>query len=128
MLAFTLPGFTQGGSMGGHYHPDSLTLVTVSGTAIVDSSMMNPVYYLDEDGDQQADYHLNFGPYWYQPDSGNASRPYHGDPVTITGGMPDTTEVVLPVIVVYEINGEFWRDPFDPLWNHMGDLGIWLDA
>jgi hypothetical protein len=120
LLAFTLPGFTQGGQMGDHYNPDSLTIVTVSGTAIVDSFMMHPMYYLDEDGDQQADYHLNFGPYWYEPDSGNASRPRDGDPITVTGGMPDTTGMILPVIVVYEINGEFWRDPYDPLWNHMG--------
>lgn len=122
ILVFTLPGFTQGGQMGGgHYHPDSLTIVTVSGTAIVDSSMMHPMYYLDEDGDQQADYFLNFGPYWYEPDSSNAMRPNDGDPITITGGMPDSTGMILPVIVVYEINGEFWRDPYDPLWNHMGN-------
>lgn len=121
MLFLTLPGFAQGGHSGGHHHPDSLTVVTVSGTAIVDSSMMHPMYYLDENGDQQADYHLNFGPYWYQPDSGNASRPQDGDPITITGGMPDTTGMTLPVIIVYEINGEFWRDPYDPHWNHMGN-------
>ena len=120
VLAFTVPGFTQGGYIGGHYNPDSLTVVTVSGTAIVDTSMMYPIYYLDEDGDQQADFHLNFGPYWYEPDSSNATRPNDGDVITVTGGMPDTTGMVLPVIVVYEINSEFWRDPYDPLWNDMG--------
>jgi hypothetical protein len=123
-----LPGFAQGGHHGGHggsgyCDPDSLTLIAVSGTAIVDTSLMHDMYYLDEDGDQQADYYLNFGPYWYQPDSGNASRPLDGDPITIYGGMHDSTMGVLPVIIVYEINGEFWRDPYDPYWNEMGHQG-----
>ncbi len=60
---------------GGHHNPDSLEIVTVSGYAIVDSSFMHPVYYLDEDNDGVEDYHLNFGPYWYEPDSSNATRP-----------------------------------------------------
>lgn len=113
--------FAQGGHhCGGHFDPDSLTEVTVSGTAIVDSTVMHPMYYLDEDGDGQADYHLNFGPWWYQPDSSNATRPNHGDLVTITGGLWDSTMIGVPTIVVYEINGEFWRDPYNGFWNNMG--------
>ncbi len=114
------PGYTQGGDYGGHFNPDSLTLVTVSGTAIVDSSMMNTMYFLDEDGDSQADYLLNFGPYWYQPDSSAASRPGNGDNITITGGQYDSTMFGYPGIVVYEINGDFWRDPYNPFWTTMG--------
>lgn len=130
LVAAYFPGFAQGGHHGGGHHggqggpgycdPDSLTLVTVSGVAIVDTSMMHAMYYLDEDGDQQADYHLNFGPYWYEPDSGNATRPLDGDSITIYGGLYDSTMGALPVIIVYEINGEFWRDPYDPFWNNMG--------
>ncbi|NIR65438.1 MAG: hypothetical protein GWN00_12735, partial [Aliifodinibius sp.] len=115
------PLIAQGGHHhGGHFHPDSLTMVTVSGSAIVDSSMTHPIYFLDEDSNGQADYHLNFGPYWYQPDSGNASRPQHGETITIEGGTPDTVFGNIPMIVVYQINGEFWRDPLSPYWTHMG--------
>lgn len=124
MLALGLaPVFAQGGHHGGgHMNPDSLTLVTVSGTAIVDTSMMYPMYYLDEDGDGNADYFLNFGPPWYQPDSSGATRPNDGDAITIYGGMHDPVfnSGNLPVIIVYEINGLFWRDPYDPFWNNMG--------
>lgn len=122
-----LPGFAQGGNHGhggpGYCHPDSLTLVTVSGIAMVDTTTMHNMYFLDEDGDQQADYHLNFGPFWYEPDSGNATRPLDGDSITIYGGMHDSTMGTYPVIIVYEINGEFWRDPYDPFWNGMGHQG-----
>ncbi|NIT51174.1 MAG: hypothetical protein GWO41_00025, partial [candidate division Zixibacteria bacterium] len=103
-----------GGTHSGHGYcnPDSLIPVTVSGTAIVDSSFMSPAYYLDEDGDGQADYHLNFGPWWYTPDSSNATRPNDGDFITIYGGQHDSLMGNLPVIIVYEINGLFWRDPY----------------
>ena len=119
LITIYIPAFSQGG-YGGHLYPDSLTLVTVSGIAIVDSSMMYPMYFLDENNDDQADYQLNFGPYWYEPDSSNATRPNDGDAITITGGQYDTTMFSIPGIVVYEINGEFWRDPYDPFWNGMG--------
>lgn len=124
LLIIYIPAFSQGGNHGGghggHFNPDSLLLVTVSGTALVDSSMMNKMYFLDEDGDGQADYHLNFGPWWYQPDSSNATRPNNGDFVTINGGLWDSTMIGVPAIVVYEINGEFWRDPYNGFWNNMG--------
>jgi hypothetical protein len=122
MFLLNIPMYSQGGQHhgGGYFNPDSLTPVTVSGTAIVDSSMTFPMYYLDEDGNGQADYHLNFGPHWYQPDSSNASRPSDGDSITIYGGMHDSTMIGIPTIVVYEINGEFWRDPFDPFWSNLG--------
>lgn len=123
LLGMSLPAFSQmNNNRNGRFNPDSLTVVTLSGTAIVDSSMMMVQYYLDEDGDAQADYHLNFGPYWYEPDSGNATRPNDGDFITVTGGLMDSTMGYqgLATMVVYEINGQFWRDPFEPFWNNMG--------
>jgi hypothetical protein len=117
--------FAQGGNHhgGGYVNPDSLEVVMVEGYAIVDTTFMHPHYYLDEDNDGVEDYHLNFGPYWYEPDSSNASRPNDGDFITITGGLNDHNQINVPTIIVYEINGEFWRDPYNPFWNHMGHNG-----
>ena len=121
-ILFGLNGVSAQGH-GGHHNPDSLEIVTVEGYAIVDSSFMHPMYYLDEDNDGVEDYHLNFGPYWYEPDSSNASRPNDGDFITITGGLVDSSMMNISMIIVYEINGEFWRDPYNPFWNHMGHHG-----
>lgn len=104
----------------GYNHPDSLELVTVSGSVIINESTLNPVYFLDENNDGIADYHLNFGPHWYEPDSSNAVRPGSGDNITITGGLNDSSLMTYPVIIVYEINGEFWRDPYFASWNNIG--------
>lgn len=101
---------------GGHCNPDSLEPITVSGTAIVDTTFLHPMYFLDENNDGEADYHLNFGPWWYEPDSSEATRPLNGDFITIGGGLHEPPAGLIPVIVVYEINGLFWRDPYDPLW------------
>jgi len=109
---------------GGFYNPDSLELITVEGYAIVDTTYMHPMYFLDVDNDGTAEYFINFGPYWYEPDSSNATRPNNGDYITIKGGLVDTTMWNMPAVVVYEINGEFWRDPFDPFWNEMGHHGF----
>jgi len=62
LLLFTLiygnPGLAQQHT--GHHHngrehsedwPDSLQVITVSGRAIVDSSHVHPLYYLDEEND-----------------------------------------------------------------------------
>lgn len=106
---------------GWHTNMDSLTEVTVTGTVIIDSSMMNAMYYLDEDGDGAADYQINFGPYWYQPDSSDAVRPAAGEQVTIVGGLRENTQFDMPVVIVYEINGNFWRDLFTPFWNNTGN-------
>lgn len=97
---------------------DSLILITVTGTAIVDTTHHHPLYFLDENGDGSPDYFLNFGPYWYEPDSGNATRPDDGEIITIYGGMhyPINNVLLYPVIIVYEINGEYWRDPYQPYW------------
>jgi hypothetical protein len=104
----------------GHLHPDSLIQITVSGSAIVDTSMMHLVYYLDEDGDGQADYFLDFGPFWYQPEDSLATRPNNGDNITIVGGLWDDIYMQMPLIIVYEINGFLWRDPYATHWLYMG--------
>jgi hypothetical protein len=84
-----LSAYTDGQHKGddGHLHPDSLEIITITGTAMVDSDMMYPIYYLDENSDNEADYHLNFGPSWYEPDSNLAIRPQDGEEVTIYGGL-----------------------------------------
>lgn len=116
----------------GHYDPDSLETVSVTGTVITETTGVHSIYYLDIDNDAVADYHLNFGPWWYQPDSSNAELPANGDEVTVTGGLHESLNMDFNVIVVYEINGEFWREPFYAYWNdldghfdggmgHMGD-------
>jgi Secretion system C-terminal sorting domain len=104
----------------GRMSPDSLETITVSGTAIVVSNPMHSIYFLDEDGDGVEDYRLNFGPYWYTPDSSNAQRPQDGDAITISGGSHDAYMDSISVIVVTEINGLFWRDLVAPTWNYMG--------
>lgn len=123
VLAAVLPIFSltaQMGGGGGFINPDSIEVVTKSGTAIVDTTgMMHTMYYLDENNDGEPDYLLNFGPFWYEPDSSNAVRPENGDQITIEGGLV-TNMMGYGMIIVYEINGEFWRDPFDSFWNFMG--------
>ena len=104
----------------GHANPDSLVTVHLSGLAMVDSSHMYAQYFLDENEDGNADYRLSFGPHWYSPDSSDAVRPNDGDPITISGGLRLNTHDSLNMVIVYEIHGEFWRDPVAPTWNYMG--------
>ncbi len=120
ILNMSIYGQDQPMDRGGHFHPDSLTNITVTGTVIVDSSTVHPHYYLDEESDGNADYFLNFGPFWYEPDSSNATRPADGETITITGGLHESVTGDNPVIVVYEINQNFWREPFSPTWALMG--------
>jgi len=103
----------------GSYDPETLVTVEKTGTVIVDDSSLQPMYYLDEDNDGNADYYLNFGPFWYQPEGSNAVRPNNDDQVTISGGLHESLSG-LSVLVVYEINNEFWREPFETFWNNMG--------
>lgn len=114
--------------------PDSLEMVTIVGTVIVDTTAGQTLFYLDVDNDETEDYRLNFGPFWYVPPGGLSTRPHDGDNVTIYGGL-NVTAPVLPVIIVYEINEEFWRNPYEPFWNHFNDhyaadriLGVHPDA
>jgi len=124
VLVLILLGFTQQNLQAqnhndGYFNPDSLKQVTLSGTAIVDSSFMHPMYYLDTNSNGTADYILNFGPYWYEPDEGTAARPADGEAITVTGGLHNVSDS-LNIVVVYKINGEFWRDAYEPMWDNMG--------
>ena len=119
LLVSTL-GFSQGWMHSGNFNPDSLKSIIVSGKVIADSSMMNGMYYLDVNNDSKPDYMLNLGPVWYKPDSSSAVRPKVGDTITITGGLYNGMLNFLPMVVVYSINGNFWRFPYDALWNEMG--------
>ncbi len=105
---------------GGGHHGDTLEVVSVEGTAIVVQE--NPArparYFLDIDSDGQADFRLCFGPPWYNPNNG-ATRPANGDQVAIVGGLLAYGEP--QAIVVYEINGMFWREPFRGHGGHGGD-------
>ena len=119
----------------GRFRPDSLSTVTVTGKVIVQTITIQDTirfkdtvivrqrtkYLLDTDNNGTADYELNFGPYWYKPDSSSALRPSNGEEVTIKGGQPrHLSRDSLKMVIVYEINGNFWRDPFDATWNKMG--------
>jgi hypothetical protein len=77
-------------------------------------------YYLDEDNNGTPEYFLNFGPPWYEPQSG-ATRPQNGDQIDIVGGLINNGNY--PMIIVYEINGLFWRDS-SFFGGHMG--GGWM--
>jgi hypothetical protein len=105
---------------GGYLNHDSLEVITLNGAVIIEESTLHPFFYLDETGDGEADYLLNFGPYWYEPDSSDAARPSHGDNINVTGALNDNSIHALPVLIVYEINDQFWRDPFFASWNNMG--------
>ena len=126
LIGFAMPnsGFAQGHYHGGHYSswPDSLNVVTVMGTVIVDSTLHQPLYYLDEDGNGVADYFLHFGPWWYQPSSG-AARPRNGETVQVAGALNQNAS--LPVLVVFEINGQKWRDPVEVGMYGWNDTGFW---
>jgi hypothetical protein len=82
--------------------------VTLSGTVLVDTTYFMDQYYLDENKDGKPDYFLNFGPWWYEPNTG-AKKPNNGDDVTIVGGKLQTVNG-LSVVIVYQINGYVWRD------------------
>ena len=101
---------------------DSLTIVELAGTAIVEEANEThrvDWYFLDVNDDGTADYRLGFGPPWYDPGNGN-TRPEDGDEITVTGGLMGAAEP--PFVVVYELNGEFWREPFR---GHGGHGGGW---
>lgn len=103
-----------------NFPPDTLEEITVSGYVYLDTSNAHPHYFMDSDDDGKIEYKLNFGPWWYQPDSSNAARPEQGDMVEIFGGIHKSKYDSIEVIVVYEINDEFWRDPYEPSWTRMG--------
>lgn len=105
--------------------PDSLETIIVTGQVMIDSSAIHPMYFLDENGDQIAEYHLSFGPWWYQPESG-ALRPNAGDTVTIVGALGGHSTPT--TLVVFEINGAVWREAVE--YGRHGWVGehFWSDS
>jgi len=120
ILLISTLSFSQGWIHSGNFDPDSLKSITVSGKIISDSITMNGMYFLDVNRDNTPDYILIFGPYWYNPDSSLAVRPAVGDSIKITGGLFEGMNNYMPSIVVYNVNGNFWRSPFDSYWDDMG--------
>ena len=112
--------FGQGNDFGWHVNPDSLQLKTVSGIVMIDSiSDMHSIYFLDVNKDSVPDYMLNFGPFWYEPDSSTAMRPMDGDSISVYGGVIGNNMMDYDMLMVYSINGKFWRDPYEPMWNNL---------
>ena len=91
---------------------DTLQTVEVTGTVLVDTTYFVWHYFLDTNGDSLPEYMLNFGPYWYRP-AGGAERPENGAEVTVKGGL-HTGMFGTPAIMVYEINGQKWREDSGP--------------
>jgi len=110
----------------------SAQLYTVSGKIIVDSSFITTnymgnlrpaFYYLDTVGNGSKNYQLFFGPYWYKPTNGTI-KPVDGDSVTLTGIK--MTSITPPMLSVYIIDGNLWRDttgaePWSGGWVHHSD-------
>ncbi len=90
---------------------DSLELVTVTGTVLVDTTYYYDHYYLDTDGDENPNYKLCFGPPWYEPESG-AKRPDDGETITIEGAIKGDSDI--PCLKVFKIDGLVWREPKGP--------------
>lgn len=122
----------EGGMFGwdmNHVWVDSLEVITVTGTVMLDSSYYYFHYFLDTNDDESPDYALNFGPPWFEPSNGT-TRPVHGDIITIKGGI-HSVGLGTTKLMVYEINGLKWRDPAEPSswsgnWIHrsMGDASL----
>jgi len=96
------------GGHDGHHRGDSLDVVELAGWAIVVTDSLRSEYFLDTNADDTSDYRLLFGPSWYDPGNG-AARPNDGDSIWITGGLMGYSQP--QAVVVYEINGLFWRQP-----------------
>jgi len=95
----------------GHHNDNELTPIDLQGAAIVvGPDTQHPVaqYLLNTDNQPDAEYILSFGPPWYDPDNGT-HRPNNGDRITIHGGLFSYGQP--PMVVVYQIDGHFWRDP-----------------
>ena len=112
-------------NMGGHdggggMHGDTLEIVNLTGWAIVVQDSLRTHYFLDVNGDDTADFKLLFGPPWYDPGNG-AHRPANGDSISISGGLMGYATP--QGVVVYSINGLFWRQPGHGHGGHGGHGG-----
>ncbi|MBN1998132.1 T9SS type A sorting domain-containing protein [candidate division KSB1 bacterium] len=91
---------------------DSLEIVTISGTVLIDTVLTNrALVLLDEDDDAVGDYVLNFGPRWFAPSDSNLTLPEAGDEVTIEGVVRESRQFEIPVLVVLTLDGAVWFEP-----------------
>jgi len=121
-LLWREPGQGHHGGHGGGWHHDhdcdvEPVGIELAGIAQVverpDAPNGCPVmYFLDTDDDMAPNYKLDFGAPDYDPGSG-AVRPADTDDITIVGGLLDCPNSLLDFVIVYEINGLFWRTPGD---------------
>ncbi|MCB2200554.1 carboxypeptidase regulatory-like domain-containing protein [bacterium] len=87
-------------------------LVDVEGNAMVILDRQDHERFaLNVDDTPEPEFRLDFGRDDYDPGNG-AARPVDGDFVEITGGLINGCPIHA-TIVVYEINGMFWREPGD---------------
>ena len=72
-------------------------------------------YAIDINADGELDYALMFGPPDYDPNGPDElpNRPADGDEISIVGGLMECENMPVGAIIVYEINGMFWREPGD---------------
>ena len=99
--------------------------LTVTGTAMVDTTYFYDHYYLDTDGDTIPEYQLGFGPAWYESASG-AARPSDGDEIKVWGITHERDGLTL--LAVYVINEMEWRPfvapaPWAGRWIHRDHAG-----
>jgi len=107
-------GGRPGGGDGWGDNPGGPDMVEAEGHSVVrDDAAWFERYSMNIDDDMHSDYRLFFGNENYSPDNG-AVRPENGDFASIIGGE-FITDDGLPIIVVYEINGQLWREPGDTL-------------
>jgi hypothetical protein len=121
-LVWRVPGHGHGGHGGGHHglgcDPDSISAIEVEGTAMVETfdGPHGPIdrYAIDTDADGEVNYALMFGPPDYDPNGElEPNRPADGDQIAIVGGLMECDNIPFGVIIVYEIDGMFWREPGD---------------
>jgi len=106
-------GGREGGGNGWDHAIGNLELVEAEGTVILggeDAAWFHR-YGLNIDDNPHPEYLLFFGEDDYDPGNG-AQRPADGDFVNIVGGLVQRDNGV-PVIVVYQIDGQLWREPGD---------------
>lgn len=97
---------------------------TVTGKTLVQAfNSVESIYYIDTNNDSKTEFQLSFGPTWYNPIDSKAERSKDGDNVTIKGAVVKNAINVNSILIVYEINGLKWRDPFNPFWNNVGMPG-----
>jgi len=107
-------GGRHGGGPGWGHDPDQLEMIEADGFSIrSDQVHWWNRHFIDTDENGSADFRLFFGDSGYEPGNG-VNLPASGDFVDIIGGIY-SPEQGLPVIIVYQINGNFWRQPGDTL-------------